>query len=104
MAQIDYDRYSLLKLSDGTLEPQPFVSISESPSDKYEDWREGFSRMDKLANKYYNNPFYDFLILLANPEFLNEFEIPDGTTIRIPFPLARVKSEYEAKIEFFMRD
>jgi hypothetical protein len=102
MNRTDYDRYSMLKMGDGTLEPQPFVEISISPSDKYEYWNLGFSRYDKLSQKYYGSPFFDFLIALANPEHLNEFDIPDDSLIRIPFPLNRVKSEYEARIGFLI--
>ena len=99
MPKQDYNRYSILQNDDGTTDPMPFVSIPERPSDKYEYWNTGFSRMDKLANKYYGNPFYDFLIMYANPKHISEFDIPDGALIRIPFPLGQVKSEYEAKLE-----
>ena len=94
----NYDRYSILKNNDGTTDMMPFVPIPVRPSDKYEYWNVGFSRMDKLAQKYYGNPFYDFLILYANPENMNEFEIPDTTLIRIPFPLAQAKADYESKL------
>jgi hypothetical protein len=40
---------------------------------------------------------YDWLILYANPDYLIEFDIPDGTIIRIPFPLERALSEYRTK-------
>ena len=96
MPKLDYDRYSILKNEDGTTDMMPFVRIPLNPSDKYEDWNVGFSRMDKLAEKYYSNPFYDFLILYANPEYINEFDIPDNTLIRIPFPLGKAKADYEA--------
>lgn len=99
MPQQDYDRYSLLKNPDGTIDRMPFVQIPERPSDKYEYWNLGFSRLDKLSKKYYGNPFYDFLILYANPEYISEWEIPDGVLIRIPFPLAQVISDYEGKLE-----
>jgi hypothetical protein len=102
MADNKYDRYQILKLGDGTLQPQPYIKISEAPSDKYEYWVDGLSRMDRLSLKYYGDPFFDFLIIMANPEYLNEFDIPDDTLIRIPFPLSRVKLEYERKLEFFM--
>ena len=92
----DYNRYAILSNGDGTMISMPFVNLSINASDKYETWNTEFSRLDKLSQKYYGNPFYDFLILYANPDYRNEFDIPDGTLIRIPFPLARVKSEYEA--------
>ncbi len=91
----DYDRYYLLRMNGDDMEPMPNVKLPESPSDKYERWRAGSSRLDFLSNKYYGSPFYDFFILLANPDFLNEWEIPDGEIIRIPFPIQKVKIEYE---------
>ena len=99
MAGYDYDRYALLKNADGSISPMPFVPIPERPSDKYEYWNVGFSRLDKMAEKYYDNAFYDYFILYANPEYISEFDIPDGALIRIPFPLAQVKSDYETKLE-----
>jgi len=98
MAQQDYNRYAILKNDDGTINSMPFIQIPERSSDKYEYWNTTFSRMDKLAQKYYGNPFYDFLILYANPTFMSEFDIPDGTLIRIPFPLAQARSDYETKL------
>jgi hypothetical protein len=91
----DYDRYKILKNGDGTIDSMPFIELPENPSDKFEYWNVGFSRLDKLAQKYYGNPFYDFLILYANREFTTEWEIPDNTLIRIPFPLKTVVQQYE---------
>lgn len=99
MTNIDYNRYELIENNDGTFSTMPFVPIPERPSDKYEYWNTTFSRLDKLAQKYYGNPFYDFFILYANPQYLSEFDIPDGALIRIGFPLAQVKSDYESKLE-----
>jgi len=74
----------------------PFVSLPVNQSDKFEYWNTEFSRLDKLSQKYYGNPFYDFLILYANPDYVTEFDIPDGALIRIPFPLQKTKADYEA--------
>jgi hypothetical protein len=98
MPKPDYKRYSILKNTDGTTDMMPFVQLPERASDKYEYWNTEFSRMDKIAQKYYGNPFYDFLILYANPSFISEFDIPDGTLIRIPFPLSQARSDYESKL------
>lgn len=96
MARRDYDRYEIQKNTDGTINMLPFVTISESTSDLSEVWVLGRSRLDKIALRYYNNPFYDFFILYANPQYLDQFDIPDGALIRIPFPIDRVKEEYES--------
>jgi len=95
MAQRDYSRYEILKNNDGTIDMMPFVELPKNDTDKYEEWFEGRSRMDKFARRFYGNPFYDFLITYANPQFLTPEDIPDGTTIRIPFPLAKARKDYE---------
>lgn len=94
----DFDRYAELKKGDGSILPMPFVKIPVNSSDKYEYWNTNYSRLDKISQKYYLNPFYDFLILYANPEYLSEFDIPDGALIRIPFPLIKAKNDYEIAV------
>jgi len=103
MPHPDYKRYEILKNSDGTTDAMPFVNLPTNPSDKFEFWNTEFHRLDKIAQKYYGNPFYDFLILYANKIYLNEFDIPDGALIRIPFPLVKVKADYEAALTAFKK-
>ena len=92
----DYNRYTILQNDDGTTDQMPFITLPVNQSDKFEFWNTEFSRLDKLSQKYYGNPFYDFLILYCNPQYINEFDIDDGALIRIPFPLQKVKADYEA--------
>jgi hypothetical protein len=101
MAQQDYDRYAILANPDGTHDPMPFVYIPINQSDKYETWNTQYSRLDKYSQKYYGNPFYDFLILYANPSYITEFDIPEGQLIRIPFPLSKAKADYEAALSAY---
>lgn len=96
MPFLDYNRYANLQNSNGVTDMMPFVNLPTNPSDKYEFWNTEFSRLDKLSQKYYGNPFYDFLILYANGEYVSEFEISDGALIRIAFPLGKAKADYEA--------
>lgn len=96
MSNTDYNRYGVLSNVDNVIIPPPFIKLPLNLSDKYENWKLGYSRFDKLARKYYGNPFYDIFILCANPEYVNEFDIEEGTLIRIPFPLSKVKSDYES--------
>jgi len=97
MPQRDYNRYQILTNGNGTTDRMPFVNLPLNPSDKYETWNTEYSRLDKLSQKYYGNPFYDFLILYANG-YMSEFDIDDGQLIRIPFPLTKVKSDYESAL------
>jgi len=99
----DYKRYEILKNSNGTTDAMPFINLPNNPSDKFEYWNTNFSRMDKISQKYYGTPFYDFLILYANRIYLNEFDIPDGALIRVPFPLSKVKADYEAALIDFKK-
>lgn len=91
----DYDRYEYLKTS-GEYKMMPFIKIPKNSSDKYIIWNSNKDRLDKLSEKYYNNPFYNFFILYANPEYISEYDIPNNTVIRIPYPLETVKSYYES--------
>jgi len=95
MPRRDYNRYELYINTDQSIDQIPFVKIPENISDKYEKWNSRTSRLDKIAQRYYDNPFMDFLILYGNPTYLSEFDIEDGATIRIPFPLDKAKSDYE---------
>jgi hypothetical protein len=102
MPKKDYDRYSILKSGDNTTENMPYVDIPINSTDKYENWNSEFSRMDKISEKYYGNPFYDFLIIYANGMYVSEFDIPDNALIRIPFPLGKAKSDYESLLKYII--
>lgn len=93
----DYDRYNLLKKG-SIYKSMPFIKIPKNKSDKYIEWNSNTNRLDILSEKYYGSPFYDFFILYANPEFLSEWDIPNNTIIRIPFPLDIVKTYYENEL------
>jgi len=101
MPKPDYNRYSALQNTDGTTDAMPFVNLPVNSSDKYEYWNANSSRLDILSQKYYGNPFYDFLILYANRVYLSEYDIPDNALIRVPFPLGKVKADYEAALTAF---
>lgn len=95
-----FDIYRLLRDDDNVSRVFPFIKISNSPLDKYETYILGdvSTRFDVLADKYYSDSSLSKIILLANPEYKNEWSIPDGSTIRIPFPKQRVLNEIEDKI------
>lgn len=77
----------------------PFFLISKRSTDKFEKWREGISSFDFISYKYYGNSLLSYILKNANPEFIDENNIPDGSVIRIPFPFDLVKSELQIKIE-----
>ena len=93
MAQY-YDRYSKFR-TNGEIKPLPGISITESSSDKFAVYKQGLSRLDIISNTYYNNPYSGWLIMSANPQFGGlEFDIPDMTTLRVPFPFEDAIQRY----------
>lgn len=43
-------------------------------------------RLDLLADRFYGDSQLHWIILYANPQFLNELEITEGTILTIPNP------------------
>lgn len=93
------DRYSKFR-ENGEMKPVPGITIPTDSSDKSAVYKQGVSRLDKLSNMYYNNPYSGWLILAANPEYGGlEFNIPDMTPLRIPFPYDSAISRYMTEIK-----
>lgn len=90
--KLEYSRYSNLK---GNF---PLVLIDERVTDKKERWVSG-SKMNILSSKYYGDPRYGFIIMMANPSISMEFDIEVNTIIRIPLPFKDVLKEVIEKIE-----
>ena len=93
MAQY-FDRYKNFRV-DGNIKPLPGITIPQSSSDVYALYKKGQTRLDKISNTYYNNPYNGWLIMLANPQFGGlEFNIPDMTSLRVPYPFPDALQRY----------
>lgn len=93
-----YDRYSEFR-KDGMVKNVPFIKIKKSNTDVDIIFDKKTMRMDTLSYKYYNDADYGWLILQANPSFGGfEFSIPDGSKLRIPYPLSSALQRYENEI------
>lgn len=89
-----YNRYAGF-VSNSQAKPVPGIKIPNESSDLTMVYKQGLTRLDKLSQLYYNNPYSGWLIMLANPEFGGlEFNIPDMTAIRIPFPFDSAIARY----------
>lgn len=89
-----YDRYKMFK-EGNKMKIIPNIKLREKDSDKRVIYKLGSTRLDVLSQKYYNNPYHGWLILLANPEFGGmEFNIPDNVVIRVPFPFKESLEDY----------
>ena len=98
---MSYSRYKSF-ISDGTVQTVPFIPIREQLTDKYTYWKQGFSRMDLLSYRYYQDANYGWLILQANPHLPSiEYMIENEEKIRIPFPLESAISQYENDIKVY---
>lgn len=93
------DRYEQFRNNTGTT-PIPNIKIPLSTTDKTIVYRLGRTRLDRVSGDYYGNPYHGWLIMLANPQFGGlEFNIPDNTIIRIPFPFKAAVAGYNSEVE-----
>ena len=91
-----YDRYDLFR-EDGEIKIVPYIPIPVKSTDINVIYKKNKSRLDILSHQYYGNANYGWLIMQANPELGSmEFEIPDGSTLRIPYPLEPTIERYIA--------
>ena len=88
-----YNRYSKL-ISNGLTKQMPFIKLRIKASDKSKIWNKNIDRLDTISQKYYDHPYGGWLIMLANPQYGTEFDIPDGTLIRIPFPYKTSQQQF----------
>jgi hypothetical protein len=96
-----FDRYQYF-VEDEEHKIVPGIEIPVKSSDKYIQYRKNKDRLDKLSQEFYNSPLFGWIIMMANPSSGSmEFEIPDNTTIRIPFPLVNTLQDYKRGVELY---
>lgn len=94
-----YNRYSNFT-QDGNSQIVSYAKIAAKSTDYYEVYHRGETRLDLLSYQYYGDANYGWLIMQANPEYGSmEYRIPDGVTLRIPYPLNDSLTQYETSIE-----
>jgi hypothetical protein len=93
-----FDRYEKFKFR-GTTTPIPYIRMVVESTDKNVVYKLTQTRLDKLSQTYYNNPYHGFLIMLANPQYGGlEFNIKDGDVIRIPYPFDSALERYITQV------
>lgn len=96
-----FDRYKAFRDNE-SMKPIPGLKIKVGPNDKSVIYKTGKTRLDILSQKYYNNPYHGWLILLANPQYGGlEFEIKDRDVIIIPYPLGNAIERYINSINVY---
>jgi hypothetical protein len=94
-----YNRYNKFVIN-GQQTVTPYVEISSKSTDKKYIYKVGQSRLDKVSQQYYNTPYFGWLIMMANPNFGGqEWNIPDGSILTIPFPLVASLQDYNNQLE-----
>lgn len=98
-----YDRYSQFR-QDGEISIVPYGEVPPKDTDYFEVYYHGKTRLDILSYQYYNDSNYAWLIMQANPQYGSvEFEIPDMSLLRIPYPLSQSLQDYRASIENYKK-
>ena len=101
MSRQYYDRYQDFEV-DGGFRIVPGIELPIKGTDKYLQYKRGKDRLDKISQEYYDTPLFGWLILQANPQINSvEFDIPDNTFIRVPFPLTESLQDYKKGIELY---
>lgn len=96
-----FNRYEYF-VKDGEPEIVPGIDLPLKATDKFTKYKKGKDRLDKISQEYYNTPLFGWLILLANPKLGSiEFEIPDNSIVRIPYPLVNSLQDYKKNVELY---
>jgi hypothetical protein len=99
MAYQYYNRYDEFIIN-GEQTVVPFVYLFPKPTDQTYIYKVGQSRLDKVSQEFYSSPYFNWLILQANPQFGGlENTIYDGAVLIIPFPLISSLQDYKAALE-----
>jgi hypothetical protein len=94
-----YNRYSNF-LVEGSQTVVPFVNLPSKSSDKKYIYKIGESRLDKISQQNYGTPYFGWIIMMANPQYGGqEWSIPDGSVLTIPFPLITSLQDYNSQLE-----
>lgn len=98
-----FDRYTQVR-NGNSFDMLPFGEIPQKNSDRYEIYKKGLTRLDKVSYDYYGSSDYAWLIMQANPQYGSlEFNIPDGVELRIPYPLDISLDAYKKSIDNYKK-
>ena len=80
------------------LDDMPPIDIDKRVTDKNVVYNKNKTRLDRIAGDVYQDETLWKVILWANSGYEVEFDIPDDTVIRIPWPKQEVLDEISVKI------
>lgn len=82
---MEYNRYKKF-IENGEVGLIPKIKLRQKLTDKAKIWNKEIDSTDALSEAYYGHSDGGWLIMLANPQYFDEFEISGGDLIRIPYP------------------
>jgi hypothetical protein len=98
MARQYYNRYNNFIIN-GDQTVVPYINLPSKTTDKRYIYKVGQSRLDKISQQYYDSSTFGWLIMLANPMYGGqEWQIPDGAILTIPFPLVASLQDYNNEL------
>jgi hypothetical protein len=89
-----YSRYKNF-IVNGKIISVPTIPIKNRETDVYVEYNSAKTRLDRIAGEIYSDENYWWVIIMGNPQYYMEYDIPAGTTIRVPFPLQDVLYDYQ---------
>lgn len=100
---MSYNRYEKFT-ANGKIEIVPGIRLTPKTTDLFEQYILNKSRLDLISYDYYGDANYDWLIMMANPEYGSlEYLIPDGTYLRIPYPLDDTLKDYKTQVDKYKK-
>lgn len=91
------NRYALVTY-DGKVGNIPKITIPKRDTDLKITYNSDKTRLHRIAGEIYGDDTYGWLILLANPEYYDEYEIPKNAILRVPFPRRDAEADYEKQV------
>jgi hypothetical protein len=102
MARQNYNRYKDFVIN-GEQTVVPYITLPSKSTDKKYIYKVGMSRMDKVSQQYYGSPLFGWLIMQANPQYSgNEWVIPDGSILTIPYPVVASLHDYKNQLDDYL--
>jgi len=88
------NRYESTKIKDDKLNTTKYPNFPKLPTDLYIISREQ-DRLDTLANEFYEDPRYWWVIARANNLGKGTLDVPMGKQLRIPFPITGLTAKLQ---------
>lgn len=92
----------LLIDNNGVLKPMPPIKIKKRSTDKKVVYDKKTNRLDRISGDVYEDETLYKIILWANPEYYQEYDILDNTILRVPWPKNDVIQEIRQQIAKYL--